>query len=99
MGRCGAIFSISSAIALASYAPTQIGSMVSLLISLSITIGVFAVGSIIRPRIFISISITLSCPLGAGKSQAADRLAETSQISHQDRSLAEPRSNQAIGRG
>src|SRR5258708_31466996 len=57
MGRGGAIFSISRAIAFASYAPTHIGSMVSLLMSLSMIIGVPLLGSIISARILTSISI------------------------------------------
>src|ERR671915_537175 len=57
MGRGGAIFSISSAMALASYAPTQMGSMVSLFTSFRIIIGVPLFGSIINARILTSISI------------------------------------------
>src|SRR6266404_7527476 len=62
MGRGGAIFSISRAIAFASYAPTQIGSIVSLLMSLRMIIGVPLLGSIISARILTSISI-FSTPL------------------------------------
>src|SRR5258706_9965660 len=62
MGRGGAIFSISRAMAFASYAPTQIGSIVSLLMSLRMIIGVPLLGSIISARILTSISI-FSTPL------------------------------------
>src|SRR5437879_3558202 len=60
MGRGVLTFSISSAIALASYTPTQIGSTVSPE-SLRITIGVLVTGSSISPRIFISTSIATPC--------------------------------------
>src|SRR5882762_8730132 len=43
--------------AFASYAPTQMGSIVSLLMSLRIMIGVPLLGSIINARILTSISI------------------------------------------
>src|SRR5208337_155510 len=62
IGRGVLTFSISSAMALASYTPTQIGSTVSLPTSLSNTIGMFETGSIISPRIFISTSIRTSKP-------------------------------------
>src|SRR6266436_6144874 len=62
MGRGGAIFWISKAMAFASYAPTQIGSIVSLLMSFRIIIGVPLLGSIISARILTSISI-FSTPL------------------------------------
>src|SRR3954469_21149665 len=55
IGLWGVIFSISKAIALASYAPTQIGSIVSLFTSFRMIMGVALVGSIIRPRILTSI--------------------------------------------
>src|SRR5260221_13006307 len=48
--------------AFASYAPTQMGSIVSLLMSLRIIIGVPLLGSIISARILTSISI-FSTPL------------------------------------
>src|SRR6185295_1294849 len=57
IGLGGAIFSISRAIAFASYAPTQIGSIVSLSTSFKIMIGVPLLGSIISALIFTSISI------------------------------------------
>src|ERR1041385_2414967 len=57
IGRGGACFSISKAIAFASYAPTQIGSIVSLWTSFKIIIGVPLLGSIINARILTSISI------------------------------------------
>src|SRR5882672_5750438 len=57
IGRGGAIFSISRAIALASYAPTQIGNIVSLSTSFRIMMGVPLLGSIISALIFTSISI------------------------------------------
>src|SRR5260370_40762607 len=57
MGRGVLTFSISSAMALASYTPTQMGSTVSLPTSFSSTIGMFETGSIISPRIFISTSM------------------------------------------
>src|SRR5712692_9700301 len=60
MGRGVLTFSISSAMAFASYTPTQMGSTVSLPTSLSSTIGIFETGSIISPRIFISTSIKTS---------------------------------------
>src|SRR5262249_23418580 len=50
-------FSISTAMAFASNAPTQMGSIESPLTSFRMIIGVFAEGSIIRPRILISTSI------------------------------------------
>ncbi len=57
MGRAAVIFSISSAIALASKMPTQIGITASEPTSFSTTIGMFVEGSIIKPRIRTSISI------------------------------------------
>src|SRR5580704_4264916 len=57
MGRGASIFSISSAIALASKIPTQIGITASDPMSFSTTIGMFVAGSIIRPRIRTSMSI------------------------------------------
>src|SRR5260370_28757929 len=54
IGRGVFTFSISSAIAFASYTPTQIGNTVSPATSLRITIGIFVTGSINRPRIVIS---------------------------------------------
>src|SRR5215510_15777116 len=59
MGRGGAIFSISRAMAFASYAPTQIGSIVSLWTSFQMIMGVPLLGSIISALIFTSISIAL----------------------------------------
>src|ERR1051325_4095111 len=60
MGCAVGIFSISSAIALASYIPTQMGRTAPPLTSLSTTIGRFVLGSIISPRIFISTSMFAS---------------------------------------
>src|SRR5580698_6481142 len=60
MGRGVDDFSISSAMAFASYMPTQIGSTVSLLTSFRITIGILLAGSMTRPRIFISTSMVNS---------------------------------------
>ena len=57
MGRGVVTFSISSAMALASYTPTQMGNTVSLFTSFSTTMGMLLTGSIIKPRIFISTSI------------------------------------------
>src|SRR5262245_23340495 len=57
MGRGVVTFSISIAMALASYTPTQMGRTVSLPTSLSTTMGMLVIGSIISPRIFISTSI------------------------------------------
>src|SRR5579871_518549 len=57
IGRGVETFSISSAIAFASYTPTHIGSTVSPPTSLRITIGILLTGSIINPRIVISTSI------------------------------------------
>src|SRR6516164_1088883 len=57
MGRGGVTFSISSAMAFASYTPTQMGRTVSLAMSLRITMGMLVTGSIMSPRIFISTSI------------------------------------------
>src|SRR5438270_10473139 len=56
IGRGIAVFSNSSAIALASKIPTQIGSTRSLPMSFSTMIGIFVTGSIISPRICISTS-------------------------------------------
>src|ERR1700675_857256 len=87
MGRGVLTFSISSAIAFASYTPTQMGSTVSLPTSLSSTIGMFETGSIISPRIFISTSIKTSklVPGGApgvlARQNQRDALA--SHLSHQ----------------
>src|SRR5207249_5777784 len=55
--RGGMIFSISRAIAFASKIPTQIGRTESLLGSRRMMIGIWVMGSIINPLIFISISI------------------------------------------
>src|SRR5579864_7994472 len=63
IGRGVDTFSISSAIALASYAPTQIGSTDCPCTSFNTTIGICVTGSIIRPRIFISSSIASPYPL------------------------------------
>src|SRR5262249_34643381 len=60
MGRGVDTFSISSAIALASYTPTQMGSTVFPFRSFRITIGILVTGSIINPRIFISTSMGAS---------------------------------------
>ncbi len=60
MGRGVETFSISSAMALASYTPTQMGSTVLPLTSLRITMGMLVTGSIMSPRIFISTSMTPS---------------------------------------
>src|SRR5271156_589602 len=68
MGRGVEDFSISRAMALASYMPTQIGSTVSLLTSLRITMGMLLAGSMTRPRIFISTSMV--------NSVGSDRLAD-----------------------
>ena len=62
MGRGVETFSISSAIAFASYTPTQMGSTVLPLMSLRITIGMLFTGSIMSPRIFISTSIIFLRP-------------------------------------
>ena len=56
IGRGVTTFSISSAMALASYTPTQIGRIPLPQASFRITMGMFVIGSIIRPRIFISTS-------------------------------------------
>src|SRR5208337_2441170 len=66
MGRGVCTFSISSAMALASYAPTQMGRIACPCTSFSTTIGICVTGSIIRPRTFISTSIapSLSLPIG-----------------------------------
>src|SRR5258708_18279724 len=64
MGRGVCTFSISRAIAFASYTPTQIGKIAWPCTSLSTTMGMFVTGSIIRPRIFISTSIDASPELG-----------------------------------
>src|SRR6185437_1962127 len=58
MGRGAAIFSISIAMALASKIPTQIGITVSDAISLSTMMGMLLAGSIIRPRILTSTSMS-----------------------------------------
>jgi hypothetical protein len=60
MGRGGATFSISSAIAFASNTPTHIGSTESLLTSFKTMIGILVVGSNISPRIRISTSMQCS---------------------------------------
>src|SRR5437762_291650 len=60
MGRGVCTFSISRAMALASYTPTQIGRMAWPCTSFSTTMGMFVTGSIIRPRIFISTSMEAS---------------------------------------
>src|SRR5580698_6882097 len=60
MGRGVETFSISNAMALASYTPTQMGSTALPLVSFRITIGMLVTGSIMRPRIFISTSMTPS---------------------------------------
>src|ERR1700761_3209606 len=73
IGRGVADFSISSAIALASYMPTQIGSTVSLLTSFRITIGVLLAGSMTRPRIFISTSMANSDALSPLDHGLADK--------------------------
>src|ERR1019366_7104330 len=57
IGRGVETFSISRAIAFASYTPTQMGSTVLLPTSFRMTIGMLVTGSIISPRIFISTSI------------------------------------------
>src|ERR1700760_2751409 len=57
IGRGVADFSISRAIALASYMPTQIGRTVSLFTSFRMTMGILLAGSMTRPRIFISTSM------------------------------------------
>src|SRR5262249_44610835 len=57
IGRCGESFSISEAIELASYGPTQMGKMPSPSNSFNRTIGEFVVGSTKRPRILTSSSI------------------------------------------
>src|ERR1017187_9851555 len=62
MGRGVETFSISSAIAFASYTPTQMGSTVLPLMSLRMTMGILVTGSIISPRIFISTSIFCGPP-------------------------------------
>src|SRR5215472_2831827 len=59
IGRGVETFSISSAMALASYTPTQMGSTVLLPTSLRMTIGMLVTGSIMSPRIFISTSMDL----------------------------------------
>src|SRR3974390_501676 len=56
MGRGVETFSISRAMAFASYTPTQMGSTVLPPPSRRMTIGMLVTGSIINPRIFISIS-------------------------------------------
>src|SRR5579875_472674 len=56
MGRGVVTFSISRAMALASYTPTQMGRTVLPLMSRRMTIGILVTGSIISPRIFISTS-------------------------------------------
>src|SRR5579871_4080980 len=60
IGRGVDTFSISSAIAFASYTPTQMGNTVSPPTSFNITIGIFETGSSIRPRTVISTSIGTS---------------------------------------
>src|SRR3990170_1778660 len=67
IGRGVCTFSISRAMALASYTPTQIGRMASPLASLRMTIGMFVTGSIIRPRILTSISMVPLFPLSDWK--------------------------------
>src|ERR1039457_472986 len=57
IGRGVETFSISRAMAFASYTPTQMGSTVLLPTSFRMTIGILVTGSIMSPRIFISTSI------------------------------------------
>src|ERR1051325_938577 len=57
MGRGVETFSISRAIAFASYTPTQMGSTVVLPTSFRMTMGILVTGSIMSPRIFISTSM------------------------------------------
>src|SRR3954469_7593327 len=59
IGRGVAMFSICSAMALASKIPTQIGRTFCPSLSRRITIGVFVTGSTIRPLMVISICIYL----------------------------------------
>src|SRR5205814_7308470 len=67
MGLWGEIFSISSAMAFASKAPTQIGNIVSLFTSFRMIMGVPLLGSIINPLILTSISmITSEAPFSHG---------------------------------
>src|ERR1035441_9176103 len=66
MGRGVETFSISRAMALASYTPTQIGSTTLPFRSFKITMGVLVTGSIMSPRIFISTSMALEAR-GKGK--------------------------------
>src|SRR5215831_15970838 len=58
MGRGVVTFSISSAIALASYTPTQMGRTVLPFTSFRMTMGMLVTGSIMSPRIFISTSMS-----------------------------------------
>src|SRR5271157_5740017 len=62
IGRGVDTFSISRAMALASYTPTQIGSTVLPFTSFKMTMGMLVTGSIMRPRIFISTSMRPSAP-------------------------------------
>ena len=55
IGRGVAMFSICSAMALASKIPTQIGSTFCPSLSRRMTIGMFVIGSTISPLIVISI--------------------------------------------
>src|ERR1700722_6798399 len=73
MGRGVADFSISNAMALASYMPTQIGKTVSLLTSFRITIGILLAGSMTRPRIFISTSMVNSLTRSPLRDGLADK--------------------------
>src|SRR5215831_7308427 len=75
MGRGVVTFSISRAMALASYTPTQMGSTVSLPTSFNTTMGMLVTGSIIKPRIFISTSMSLrSKPLWVNTHRSASML-------------------------
>src|ERR1700679_862721 len=73
IGRGVADFSISNAMALASYMPTQMGRTVSLLTSFRITIGILLAGSMTRPRIFISTSMVNSLTRSPLRDGLADK--------------------------
>src|SRR6202167_6315186 len=73
IGRGVVDFSISRAMALASYMPTQIGRTVSLFTSFKITIGILVAGSMTRPRIFISTSMVNSLTRATLRDGLADK--------------------------
>src|SRR5262249_41066651 len=83
MGRGVATFSISSAIAFASYTPTQMGSTVLPFRSLRITMGMLVTGSIMSPRIFISTSMAPSqTPLHHSYALAHQRVGARARHAH-----------------